>query len=74
MRYIVLFVPFLWDYLLVFKILTYEKRNKEILGRIPVARWAEPSDLMGSIVFLASKASDYLNGHILAVDGGWLVR
>lgn len=51
-----------------------EKRNKEILERIPVARWAEPSDLMGSIVFLASKASDYLNGHILAVDGGWLVR
>lgn len=51
-----------------------EKRNKEILERIPTARWAEPSDLMGSIVFLASKASDYLNGHILAVDGGWLVR
>lgn len=51
-----------------------EKRNKEILERIPAARWAEPSDLMGSIVFLASKASDYLNGHILAVDGGWLVR
>nr|WP_314531868.1 2-dehydro-3-deoxy-D-gluconate 5-dehydrogenase KduD [uncultured Fusobacterium sp.] len=51
-----------------------EKRNKEILERIPATRWAEPSDLMGSIVFLASKASDYLNGHILAVDGGWLVR
>ncbi|KID48814.1 2-deoxy-D-gluconate 3-dehydrogenase [Fusobacterium necrophorum subsp. funduliforme B35] len=51
-----------------------EKRNKEILDRIPASRWAEPFDLMGSIVFLASKASDYLNGHILAVDGGWLAR
>lgn len=51
-----------------------EKRNKEILDRIPAARWAEPADLMGSIIFLASRASDYLNGHILAVDGGWLVR
>ena len=51
-----------------------EKRNKEILDRIPANRWAEPFDLMGSIIFLASKASDYVNGHILAVDGGWLVR
>ncbi|MDD4429455.1 MAG: SDR family oxidoreductase, partial [Paludibacter sp.] len=37
-------------------------------------RWGETSDLMGTIVFLASPASDYVNGHILAVDGGWLVR
>ncbi|MCF2639676.1 SDR family oxidoreductase, partial [Fusobacterium varium] len=37
-------------------------------------RWADPFDLMGAVVFLASKASDYVNGHILAVDGGWLVR
>ena len=51
-----------------------EKRNKEILDRIPANRWAEPFDLMGSIIFLASDASNYLNGHILAVDGGWLVR
>lgn len=51
-----------------------KKRNLEILGRIPAERWAEPFDLMGTIVFLASKASDYVNGHILAVDGGWLVR
>ena len=51
-----------------------EKRNAEILGRIPAERWADPSDLMGAVVFLASKASDYINGHILAVDGGWLVR
>jgi len=49
-------------------------RNAEIQGRIPADRWAEPFDLMGAIVFLASRASDYVNGHILAVDGGWLVR
>ncbi len=51
-----------------------EKRNAEILSRIPAERWADPFDLMGAVVFLASKASDYVNGHILAVDGGWLVR
>jgi len=51
-----------------------EKRNIEILSRIPAGRWGETSDLMGTIVFLASPASDYVNGHILAVDGGWLVR
>ena len=48
-----------------------EKRNAEILSRIPAERWADPFDLMGAVVFLASKASDYVNGHILAVDGGW---
>ena len=53
---------------------TDEKRNAEILSRIPAERWADPFDLMGAVVFLASKASDYVNGHILAVDGGWLVR
>lgn len=51
-----------------------EKRNAEILGRIPAARWGEPSDLAGAAVFLSSKASNYMNGHILCVDGGWLVR
>ncbi|MCW6663060.1 2-dehydro-3-deoxy-D-gluconate 5-dehydrogenase KduD [Aerococcaceae bacterium NML190073] len=51
-----------------------EVRNQEILNRIPAGHWAEPYELMGAIVFLASKASDYVNGHILAVDGGWLVR
>ena len=51
-----------------------EQRNAEILSRIPAGRWASPSDLMGVVVFLASKASDYMNGHILAVDGGWLAR
>lgn len=49
-------------------------RNAEILARIPANRWADPFDLMGTVVFLASRASDYVNGHILAVDGGWLVR
>lgn len=49
-------------------------RNQEILSRIPAGRWGEVSDLMGTVVFLSSKASDYLNGHILAIDGGWLVR
>jgi 2-dehydro-3-deoxy-D-gluconate 5-dehydrogenase len=51
-----------------------EKRNAEILSRIPAARWATPADLMGTVVFLSSKASDYVNGHILAIDGGWLAR
>jgi 2-deoxy-D-gluconate 3-dehydrogenase len=51
-----------------------ESRNRSILERIPAARWGEPSDLGGAAVFLASDASDYVNGHILAVDGGWLAR
>lgn len=51
-----------------------EKRNAEILSRIPAERWADPFDLMGAIVFLSSRASDYVNGHVLAVDGGWLAR
>jgi len=51
-----------------------EKRNAEILGRIPAGRWGNPYDFMGVVVFLASQASDYMNGHVLAVDGGWLVR
>lgn len=51
-----------------------EKRNAEILARIPAGRWADPSDLQGVVVFLSSQASDYMNGHILAIDGGWLAR
>ncbi|WP_058485775.1 2-dehydro-3-deoxy-D-gluconate 5-dehydrogenase KduD [Defluviitalea phaphyphila] len=51
-----------------------EKRNAEILSRIPAGRWGTPLDVIGAVVFLASKASDYMNGHILAVDGGWLAR
>lgn len=51
-----------------------EVRNRQILERIPAGRWGCPSDLGGAAVFLASAASDYVNGHILAVDGGWLAR
>lgn len=47
-------------------------RSKQILSRIPAGRWGEPDDLAGAIIYLASAASDYVNGHILAVDGGWL--
>lgn len=51
-----------------------QSRSKEILTRIPAGRWGEPQDLMGPVVFLASSASDYVNGYTLAVDGGWLAR
>lgn len=51
-----------------------EKRNAEILGRIPSGRWGNPSDMAGAIVFLASHASDYVQGITLPVDGGWLSR
>lgn len=51
-----------------------ESRNEEILGRIPTGRWGNPDDMMGPVVFLASAASDYVNGFTLAVDGGWLAR
>ena len=48
--------------------------NRRVLEHIPAERWGEPADLMGTVVFLASRASDYVNGHVLAVDGGYLVR
>ncbi|WP_267395638.1 MULTISPECIES: 2-dehydro-3-deoxy-D-gluconate 5-dehydrogenase KduD [unclassified Sphingomonas] len=51
-----------------------ETRNRAILDRIPAARWGDPADLGGAAVFLASRAADYVQGHILAVDGGWLAR
>ena len=51
-----------------------EKRNKDILGRIPIGRWGDPSDLDGAVIFLASEASDYVQGITLPVDGGWLSR
>ncbi len=49
-------------------------RSPAILARIPAGRWGRPEDLGGAVVFLASAASDYVHGHILAVDGGWLAR
>ncbi|WP_448502927.1 2-dehydro-3-deoxy-D-gluconate 5-dehydrogenase KduD [Sphingomonas sp.] len=51
-----------------------ETRNRQILERIPAGRWGDPADLGGAAVFLASDAAAYVQGHILAVDGGWLAR
>lgn len=50
------------------------ERSADILARIPAGRWGTPEDLQGAAVFLASEASDYVNGFTLAVDGGWLGR
>lgn len=50
------------------------QRNRQIVERIPAGRWGEPKDIAGAAVFLCSAASDYVHGHILAVDGGWLGR
>jgi 2-deoxy-D-gluconate 3-dehydrogenase len=49
-------------------------RSRSILERIPAGRWGESDDLQGAVVFLASAASDYMHGHLLAIDGGWLAR
>ena len=51
-----------------------ETRNRQILERIPAARWGEPEDVAGAAVFLSSRASEYVNGHVLVVDGGWMGR
>lgn len=51
-----------------------EVRNRQILERIPAGRWGNPEDLGGAAVFLASPASDYINGHAIVVDGGWMGR
>lgn len=51
-----------------------ETRNRQILERIPANRWGEPQDLAGAALFLASAASNYVNGEILVVDGGWMAR
>jgi 2-deoxy-D-gluconate 3-dehydrogenase len=49
-------------------------RFREITSRIPAGRWGEPDDLAGAVVFLASRAADYVHGHVLVVDGGWMGR
>jgi 2-deoxy-D-gluconate 3-dehydrogenase len=49
-------------------------RFADITARIPAGRWGQPSDLAGAVVFLASAASEYMNGHLLVVDGGWMAR
>ncbi|MGB3829874.1 MAG: SDR family oxidoreductase [Ornithinimicrobium sp.] len=49
-------------------------RNRTVIEHIPAGRWGDPADLMGAVVFLASRASDYVNGQVLVVDGGYLVR
>ena len=49
-------------------------RQQQILARIPAGRWGESTDLVGATVFLASSAANYINGHVLVVDGGWLGR
>jgi 2-deoxy-D-gluconate 3-dehydrogenase len=51
-----------------------ETRNRQIMERIPAGRWGDPADIAGAAVFLASPAADYVTGHVLAVDGGWLAR
>lgn len=51
-----------------------ETRNRQIMERIPAGRWGDPVDIAGAAVFLSSAASDYMQGHILVVDGGWLAR
>ena len=50
------------------------ERSDAILARIPAARWAEPSDIAGAVLFLCSRAADYIHGAVLPVDGGWLAR
>jgi 2-deoxy-D-gluconate 3-dehydrogenase len=49
-------------------------RSAQILGRIPAGRWGTTEDMQGPVVFLASQAADYMNGHVICVDGGWMAR
>jgi 2-deoxy-D-gluconate 3-dehydrogenase len=50
------------------------ERSRQILERIPAGRWGNPSDIAGAAVFLCSSASDYIHGHVMLVDGGWMGR
>jgi 2-dehydro-3-deoxy-D-gluconate 5-dehydrogenase len=50
------------------------ERSSAILARIPAGRWGEPDDIKGAAVFLASRASDYMNGSVITIDGGWMSR
>ena len=50
------------------------QRSRQILERVPAGRWGEAGDLAGAAVFLCSSASDYVHGHVLLVDGGWMAR
>jgi 2-deoxy-D-gluconate 3-dehydrogenase len=49
-------------------------RSRQILERIPAGRWGDPDDMKGAVVYLASRASDFVHGHLLVVDGGWMAR
>ena len=49
-------------------------RSRSILERIPAGRWGSADDIAGAAVFLSSSAADYVNGHVLTVDGGWMAR
>jgi 2-dehydro-3-deoxy-D-gluconate 5-dehydrogenase len=51
-----------------------DTRSRQILERIPAGRWGTPEDLAGTTVYLCSRAADYVNGHVLVVDGGWMAR
>ena len=53
---------------------TDRERNAAILARIPAGRWGTPQDIQGAVVYLASRASDFVNGAVLTVDGGWMAR
>ena len=49
-------------------------RSRQIAERIPAGRWGTPQDLAGAVIYLSSSASDYVHGHVLVVDGGWMGR